>query len=329
MPRPALPPRSDLYLCAHAPWKHHDRVVTEWVAPVVRAVADTPEADSFFFVRMNVPTWQVRLRLVGDRAWLDGPYRRLAEQHAAPLLDHGVVELLEATHYQRETERYGGDRGMALAEALYSADTRACLEWIALEGDGEDRRAVRNRRELALLTGELYTDLLGLAGYDRGDFYHCGYRWALQMDSWGARELGRLEERYRQLEPGLARLLDEDTETFAAERWGGEEAAAVARRLAEEITPVLTEVRRLRERGELPHLPYLAWSYTHLLCNRLGLPPAAEAIVRYLGHRFHSGHRGVPEPASYPLPPVPEDTAATPAATHAATEDATEAGSNG
>jgi thiopeptide-type bacteriocin biosynthesis protein len=291
------PPRC-LYLLAHSAQEDHDLVVRDFVTPLVREIRGRPELVSLFFVRMSEPTWQVRFRVVGDPEWIGGPYREAAEQAAAPLREAGVITELEATHYEREVERYGGEEGMALAEELYTHDTWACLEWLALERRGE---LGRQRREIALLLGELYADHLGLAGEPRRRFYQNGYRWTRDMGTWDDADFARLDQRYEALRPGLAELLAGATRRDPAALWGGEASARVAAELTAAAGPVLERIRQAHAAGRLRQdLAYLGWSYTHLASNRLGLPPAPEAILRYLMQRFHDDDRPLPAPSGGP-----------------------------
>jgi thiopeptide-type bacteriocin biosynthesis protein len=297
--------RSELYLCAHAAPENHGTVVSEFVLPLALSIRDRPELHSLFFVRMNVPTWQVRFRVVGEEGWLHGPYRREAEERLQPFLDDGRITEVEWTRYQREVERYGGEEGMDLAEKIYLHDSLACLEWLALERAG---KLTRSRREIALLMGERYADLLGLEGTERARFYHFAYRWALAMGTWDEGDLDKLEHRYRELAPGLREMLEGELAREPEALWGGTESAAIAERLLRALEPLLTRVAEDCRAGRIrQQLAYLGWSYTHLPCNRLGLPPAPEAILRYLQHRFHQERHGLPGPDEFPVEPLPPD----------------------
>lgn len=296
---------AELYLCAHAAPEHHGSVVSDLVLPLALSIRERPELDSLFFVRMSDPTWQVRLRVVGEEGWLHGAYRQAAQERLRPFLDDGRISETEWTRYQREVERYGGEEGMALAEAIYTHDSLACLEWLALERDG---KLERNRREIALLMGERFADLLGLEGTERARFYHFAYRWALAMGTWDDGDLDKLEQRYRELAPELRQMLDGDPGRDPEALWGGAASAAIADRLFAALEPLLARVVEGCRTGRIRQdVAYLGWSYTHLPCNRLGLPPTPEAILRYLQHRFHEEHRGIPGIKALPVEPRPPE----------------------
>ena len=292
---------SELYLCAHAAPEHHPEVVTDLVLPLALSIRDRPELRSLFFVRMNVPTWQVRLRVVGEERWLQGIYRQEAEERLQPFLRDGVVTRAEWTRYEREVERYGGEEGMDLAETIYLHDSLACLEWLRLEREG---KLGRSRREIALLMAERYADFLGLEGTERARFYQFGYVWAREMGTWEDEDLAKLEARYRQIEPAMREMLEGELSRDPETLWGGPESWQVAERFLHALQPLLARVVEGFRAGRIAqHLSYLGWSYTHLPCNRLGLPPTPEAILRYLQHRYHQEHHGVPGPED--LPPIP------------------------
>ena len=285
------------YLLLDSPREHHDRLVAELVTPLAREIRDDPELSSLFYVRLSSPGWQVRWRVVGEDGWLAGRYRPLADRYLAPLREAGVITAVEETRYEPETERYGGPAGMALAEELYTLDTLACLDLLEL---GRQGRLARTPRELALLLGERLADLLGLTGERRERYYRFGYGWTEEMGTLEPDELAGLEERYRRLEPDLSALLGGEASERPEVLWGGTGAAAVVERFLAGAREVTDRLLAAHARGEIAqHVSYLAWSYHHLLCNRLGITPFVEALLSWLMHRHHAG---APLPAPAPAP---------------------------
>lgn len=282
---------AEIYLLIHTPYEHHEAVVADVVTPLAREIRDAPELESLFFVRLSSPTWQVRFRVVGEEGWLRDVYRPAALERLQPLRDAEKVLAVEEAEYQREVQRYGGPEGMPLAEAIYTADTLACLDLLELE---RHERLGRSRRELALLLGEHCADLLKLSGERRESFYRFAWDWAREMGTWDAEDLQRLETRYQAQAASFQELLEGETSRHPPALWGGSEAAEVVAAFLERVRPLFEQVLALRQDGTIrQHVAYLGWSYTHLLCNRLGLSPTVEAILRYLMHRHH---RGVPPP---------------------------------
>lgn len=284
-------PTPDLYLAASCRHEDQETLVRELVAPLAARLRDHPELETLFFVRMNLPTWQVRLRFTGPEAWLAGACRQELFSALAPLGDGGPVLGFELTHYQREVERYGGEEGMRLAEQLYHHDSLACLELMRLEAAGELQRS---RRELAMLYAERLADSLGMHGEDRSRYYRFGYQWAFQTGDWGESEMAALNAHFEQLQPGFQELYPVRGEAPPeADLWGSAAAAEVGAELARQLAPWLRRVRAGCASGSITaDLAYLGWSYAHLLCNRLGIDPAGEAVQRYLMHLYHFRVRG-------------------------------------
>ncbi len=79
--------------------------------------------------------------------------------------------------YEREIERYGGAAAMALAESLYTADSRAVLELLRLDQLGLTRY---DRTELAVASID---DLLAGLSLDEADRLRCYRRQTPQRRS--------------------------------------------------------------------------------------------------------------------------------------------------
>jgi len=294
-PRPSPPlarmiAQRCLYTLLHAPPENHEAILHGLVQPVAREIRGHAALDSLFFARFNVPDWQVRFRVLGRPEWVDGAVRPLVDDRLSVLREQGLIESCEFAEYEREYERYGGEEGMALAEQVFLHDSVACLDLIDL-----DRRGLlaRSRREYALVVTERFLDLLELDRPRRQRFYRHGYQWALDGGSWREEERATLEERYRSLAPGLEELFLGETCRDPVALYGGAEAAAIAHRLLESLGPVAGRLLEAHRAGRIPQdLVSLAWSYTHMQCNRLGIDPAAESILRFFMHRFIEDHPG-------------------------------------
>lgn len=277
-----------LYTLLHAPRESHEEILHSLVQPVASAIRDHPALDSLFYARFDQPRWQVRFRILGRPEWVDGEVRGLVEGSLPVLRERGLVEGCEFAEYEREYERYGGKEGMALAERIFLLDSLACLDLIEA-----DRRGLlgKSRREFALVVAERFLDLLEMDRSGKRAFYRYGFQWALERGIWRDEEHRTLEDRYRSLRPGLEELLHGETSRDPEAMYGGEEAARIARTFLESVRPVAGELLAAHRAGRIPQdLGYLAWSYTHMQCNRLGIDPAAESILRYFMHRFHEDH---------------------------------------
>jgi class I lanthipeptide synthase len=274
-----------LYTLLQAPRESHEEILCEFVTPVAAEVRADPALDSLFFARFNIPSWQLRFRLLGRPDWVEGPLRERVERRLRPLTRSGLIASVEFAVYDREIERYGGEEGMALAERLFFHDSLACLDLLAAERQG---RCAKSRREFSLALTERLLDLLAFDRQRRLEFYRYGYSWALAMKTWDEEEMRLLEERYQALRPGLLDLLTGEQSRDPEALWGGEEPARIAARWEEATRPVAAALLAAHAAGRVRQdLVYLAWSYAHMHCNRLGIDPTPEAILRYFLHRFY------------------------------------------
>jgi|SRR5882724_1793605 len=277
-----------LYTVLHARRERLDEILRDLVTPAARAVASHPDLDSLFFVRYDEPDWQLRFRVLGRAAWIEGPVREMVERLIEPLAASGLVERHEFGAYDREFPRYGGAEGMALAEKLFLIDSLADLDLLEAERAGRLRKT---RREISMMITERFLDLAGFDARRRIDFYGLGCSWAVA--SWQEGDLATLDRKYQALRPGLNSIFGAGAERDGVALYGSEEAAGIAARLLEGSRPIVEEILAAHAAGRVRQdIVYLLWSYAHMHCNRLGIEPAPEAILRYFMHRLHAETAG-------------------------------------
>lgn len=280
-PDPANP--ACLFTLLYAGRDRHEEILADLVTPVAREIRGAPELDSLFFARYNVPSWQLRFRVLGEPAWVHGPVRERVEARLAELAP-GAVEGVEFAVYDREIERYGGPEGMALAEQLFLHDTLAVLDLMEAERAGG---LAKTRREVSLLMTDRLLDMLGFDRETRLLFYAHGYRWTAEMGTWGETERALLEDRFQGLRAGLQDLFTGEQSREPELLWGGAEPARIALRWQEATAPVARRIVEAHAAGRIRQdLVYLAWSYAHMSANRLGIDPTPEAILRFYMHRL-------------------------------------------
>jgi len=266
-----------------------DRVLRDAVAPVVRDALAAGDATHWFFLRYADPDDHLRLRLAGDPARLATAVLPALDRALAPLLAAGAVRKVQLDTYEREVERYGGDRGIELVEQLFWHDSQAVLEIVELlDGDaGADARW-----RLALRGIDLLLEDLGLDDDARNKVVSAG------RDSLGA-EVGadaafwsRIGERFTKeraaLDPVFARDPARDADHDLEPGF-----AALARRSAR-IAPIAAELRARDAAGELaPGLDAMAWSLIHMHANRLlhASQRAQELLLEDFLRRLHGAKR--------------------------------------
>jgi thiopeptide-type bacteriocin biosynthesis protein len=274
-----MPEAACHYALIEAPREHHETILERAVTPLAGRFRDADGLESLFFVRYSEPTWQLRFRVLGEPAWIAAVARPAVRSAFAPLLDQGVATAVREATYDRELERYGGPAGMRLAERVFHLDSLVALDWLALERAGRTRWG---RRELSLVLAERIADLFGFADGARSTFYRQGYQWAFDTGLWDEAARAKLDERAGSSRAGLSALLDR-----AEPATGSAEEQALLREFRTALGPIGEALRAGIADGSVrAHAPHLAWSLAHMSTNRLGIDPAAEAILRYLaGHR--------------------------------------------
>jgi thiopeptide-type bacteriocin biosynthesis protein len=287
--RRRFPPGSEwLYAKLYTGTGTADQLLHHLVGPLVRSSLASGAADAWFFLRYADPDWHLRLRLHGEPGRLHAEVLPGLEAAAAPLLETGQLWRMELDTYEREVERYGGDRGIELAEQVFTADSEAVLTILgSLSGDiGLDLRW-----RLAMAGIDLHFEDLGLpleekrsvARRARENF---GREFAVD----GAFR-SQVSQRYRAERAQLEALLDPGQAPPAPLATGLE---ALHRRSLK-LAPVMAELRRLDRAGLLSTtMTHLAMSYAHMHANRLlrSAHRAQELVLYELLDRAYSSRAG-------------------------------------
>jgi len=277
--------RGCLYTICYAPRERVESLLGALVRPIAAEIRDHPDLESLFFVRYSEPRWQLRFRILGRPSWIDGRLRERVESRVRALEASGDVEEHELTRYDPEYDRYGGVRGMRLAEKLFHLDSLACLELVRLDQEG---KIAKSRREVAMALVEGLLDLTPFSPEDRLEFYRFGYAWALDQKTWGPEDLAALEVRFQKVRGGLEKLFFSDPARDPTRRYGGPEAAAAVATFLDQARPVVDAILEQHRAGGIAQdLRYLFWSYAHMMTNRLGVEAVPEAILRFFMFRLH------------------------------------------
>ena len=281
-----------LFTIIHTSEDQCETIVRDLVAPVATDLRDRPELDCLFYGCFSFPDPQVRFRVLGSSAWVEGPLRQEMERRLGVLEEKGLASGHEFGRYQREVERFGGEEGMRLTERIYHHDSLACLDLIQAEGRG---LLGRSRREIAVAMTERILDLLRFDRARRLAFYEFASRWPSSDGGWKEEDQAAIDARYETLKDGLASLASEGEKPGRSEGardpavlWGGQEPARIAEGCLSALRPVMDRVLEAHASGTINQdLVYLAWSWTHMHCNRLGISAIPEAILRQLMLRHY------------------------------------------
>ena len=269
-----------------------DEALLELVAPLLVEIrSGSPPPGPVFFARFRREALvfvQDGTYPTGDAVW------ELVERRAREFRQNGIVIGCRFPEYEPEVERYGGEEGLDLAGRIFEEDSRAALALLGAEREGT---FAATRREISLLLTERLLDLLRFDREARVSFYRFAYAWALKQGEWKDDEIRLLDDRYRQLEPGLEELLGAARSGDAESAYGGAEPARIAAAWADAARAIVDRLLEAHGAGRIPKdLESLAWSYSHMHCNRLGIAGEAEALLRFFMHRRyeHASEDGLP-----------------------------------
>jgi thiopeptide-type bacteriocin biosynthesis protein len=287
--RRRFPPGSEwLYAKLYTGTGTADQLLNHVVGPLVRSSLASGAADAWFFIRYADPDWHLRLRLHGEPGRLHAEVLPGLEAAAAPLLETGQLWRMQLDTYEREVERYGGDRGIELAEQLFAADSEAVLTILgSLSGDaGLDLRWRLAMAGIDLLFEDLGLTLEEKRSVARRARENFGREFAVDGNF-----RGRVSERYRAERAHLETLLDPGQAPPAPFAAGLE----ALRRRSLQLAPVTAELRQLSQAGHLSAtLADIARSFAHMHVNRLlrSVHRAQELVLYELLDRAYSARAG-------------------------------------
>lgn len=279
-PRPTLtrtfsPGSEWLYYKLYAGSASVDPLLTELVQPMAHQALADGLCDAWFFIRYGDPDWHLRVRFHGSPGSLAALRDRL-DAELRPVMDRGDLRTVVIDTYQRELERYGGDAGMDLCEALFYRDSEAVADLLrAYQGDaGGDARWRFGLLGMHLLLVDLGMDLdERIAAMDplRAGFgaeHNVGVHFEKQLGA-------RFRKERKALEDLLAGKLDGD-EVLAS-------GVSVLRERSARIAPIAAELRaRCLSGATAMSVADLAGSLLHMYANRIVADAArAHELVLY------------------------------------------------
>jgi thiopeptide-type bacteriocin biosynthesis protein len=221
-------------------------------------------ADAMFFIRYADPDLHIRIRFRGEPARLTGDLLPAWSERLAPAIDAGLIWRVQLDTYEREVERYGGDRGIELAEEWFAADSEAVLAIVdAFRGDD----GAVAKWKLALRGIDCLLDDLGLTLAERHALM------TRQRDGFGA-EAGldtelqkRLGDKFRAHRVEITELLAAPSDDTAHPLAAGIAAFAERSRASARAVDAL---RSERDASRLTtSFDDLAGSFVHMHVNRL------------------------------------------------------------
>jgi lantibiotic biosynthesis protein len=287
--RRRFPPGSEwLYAKLYTGTGTADQLLNHVVGPLARSSLASGAADTWFFIRYADPDWHLRLRLHGEPGRLHAEVLAGLEAAAAPLLEAGQLWRMQLDTYEREVERYGGDRGVELAERVFAADSEAVLAILgSLSGDA----GLDLRWRLAMAGIDLLFEDLGLTLEEKRSVARRAREGFGREFGIDGTFRGRVGQRYRAERARLEALLDPGQAPPAPLAAGLE----ALRRRSLRLAPVTAELRQLGQVGRLSAtLADIARSFAHMHVNRLlrSAHRAQELVLYELLDRAYSSRAG-------------------------------------
>jgi thiopeptide-type bacteriocin biosynthesis protein len=259
-----FPPGSDwLYAKLYCGCVTADQLLRDVVRPVSQAALRSGAANGWFFIRYGDPEWHLRVRFHGDPDRLRAAVLPALQSAAAGFLKDGRVWRMQLDTYEREVERYGGARGIVVAERLFQVESEATLALLDLLA--EDARGDLRWR-LALLGIDRFLGDLDFDWRTRRDLLarmRTAFAREFRVD---AKAKGQLGDRYRKERKELESLLDESGVEAEILRQG----LIVLRQRSQHLAAVVAELRARERAGTLSlSLAEMVPSYVHMQMNRL------------------------------------------------------------
>ena len=272
-----------------------DRVLRDAIAPLVRAAVAAGDISQWFFLRYRDPESHLRVRFCGEPARLVGTVLPALERALAPLVAMGAARKLVLDTYDREIERYGGDRGIELAERIFWRDSEAALSIVELlDGDaGADARWRLTLRGIESLFTALGIEPAARAKISADAKENLGREHRATTPFWT-----RIGDRFTRERASLEHLFTPDLEKDAAHDLAPGFQLIAARDAA--LADTVAELRTRDAAGELaPRLEAFAWSLAHMHANRLlhASHRAHELVLYDFLRRLHAAQKARQRPA--------------------------------
>lgn len=160
--RYVVPGGNWLFLKLYGERSREDALVATVIRPFVEELVRAGIVAGWFFIRYSDPSPHIRLRFSGERARIVSEALPMCADWGGGLTNEGLIDYYSIDTYEREVERYGGVRGVELAERLFDADSTFTANLLALDlGKQIDTdRCAWNALTMDLLLAGLGLDVL-------------------------------------------------------------------------------------------------------------------------------------------------------------------------
>lgn len=270
---PRFVPGSEwLYAKAYLGHSQAEQLLRTGIADFVRRERAQDSFDSWFFIRFADPDFHLRLRFRGEPGRLLGLWDRFRDSLQSAI-DDGRIWRLQLDTYDPESDRYGGEQSIGLAEQCFEADSDAAIELLCLVEDDDSLRW----QVTAMSVHRLFDDL-AIPLPDRIRQLEAMRTQLLTEYDLGASANRLLAGKFRELRAIVESVLSPEH---------GDDLVAHARLVLDDrsrrLRPVGSELHRLSRAGLLSRsVDRIALSLAHMTANRLLRAAArAQELVLY------------------------------------------------
>jgi thiopeptide-type bacteriocin biosynthesis protein len=253
-----------------------NQILQSAISPLITSALNDGRIDSWFFLRYADPETHLRIRMHGNPGALGERVWPALEKRLQPFLDNGTVWRVTLDTYDREIERYGGDAGIALAEAVFHADSDATIKLLRLS---EQDDGIRNWQLALLSVHRLLADLgIDLEDRCRQLGAMCsGLKTEFVSENPIDRELSRKYRDLRNEVESVLQAASDSHDDFLVT------AISILDRRSAQLAPIRERLVLAAETGSLTRSPgELAQSFVHMAANRLFRTAArAQELVLY------------------------------------------------
>jgi thiopeptide-type bacteriocin biosynthesis protein len=255
---------------------HADRLLLEFVQPLVAEIISAGAADTWFFMRYGDPLWHLRLRFHGDPGALRDHVLPALRRRVGPWQRQGIVWRLQFNRYESEVERYGGPLSMSVAENLFQLDSELCLDLLKLTSVDAGRPDLR--WQLACCGVDSLLSALGLTLEEKESVTRDMARTREQAFVIDQDYKSEMAQTFRTHRHTVSAVLSEVEQRPEAERGaavGGPallppDALAALAHYSIRLKPIRRQFGDLHQANELTNaIPQLAISFAHMHLNRI------------------------------------------------------------
>ena len=252
-----------LYVRLYVAATTSDILLTAILQPFAAWAKASGGCSAWFFIRYFDPDHHLRIRFRGDPAFLHAQLLPRLRTALEQPLSAGLVSRIELGTYVRESARYGGARGITLAERWFEADSEAVVALIAACESSPDELDLRWRSallavrdDLSLLVPDPHLQMRVLGGIRQTMFEEFGGSAQLEAS---------LSRKFRSLQNDSGAWL---SGTSGHANYPALAALLVAR--SARVRVIAGEIHELAAQKLLfAPLASLASSLVHMHCNRL------------------------------------------------------------